>query len=113
MFVAGLATVGITHQVAWLLLTPEKLVMGGGASEAARRAQSTNNLKQIGLALSVYLQEYNSFPAAVTIDRLGRPLYGWQAMILPFIEQNELHDRIDFGIPWDDTHNAAALSRRW
>ena len=106
MFIAGLATVGITHQVAWLLSTSEKLVIGSGASEAARRAQSTNNLKQIGLALGAYLHEHKSFPAAATINRLGRPLYGWQAMILPFMEQIELHDRIDFGIPWYETHNA-------
>jgi prepilin-type processing-associated H-X9-DG protein len=105
MFVAGLATVGITHQVAWLLLTSEKLVIGGGASEAARRAQSTNNLKQIGLALGAYLNEHKSFPPAATIDRLGRPLYGWQATILPFMEQIELHNRIDFRIPWDDPRN--------
>ena len=30
MFVAGLASVGVTHQVGWLLSTPEKLVIAAG-----------------------------------------------------------------------------------
>lgn len=66
MFVAGLACVGVTHQVGWLLSTPEKLVFGSG--DAARRAQSTNNLKQIGLALNNYHQEHKSFPPGGTFD---------------------------------------------
>jgi hypothetical protein len=106
MFVAGLATTGLTHQVAWLLLTPEKLIVSGGARGAAWRAQSLNNLKQMGMALQGYHQEHKSFPPAVTTDLLGRPLYGWQAMILPYIEHQELHDRIDFRVPWDDPRNA-------
>jgi prepilin-type processing-associated H-X9-DG protein len=106
MFVAGLATVGITHQTAWLLFTSEKLVNAGGAHEAARRAQSTNNLKQIGLALHIYHKEYKSFPPGATFDPNGRPLHGWQAAILPFSEQADLHDRIDFRFPWNDVHNA-------
>lgn len=105
MFVAGLATVGFAHQTAWLLFTPEKLVNAAGAREAARRAQSTNNLKQIGQALYNYHSEYKSFPPGATFDPNGRPLHGWLAAILPFAEQTELYDRIDFRFPWNDLHN--------
>jgi prepilin-type processing-associated H-X9-DG protein len=106
MFIAGLATVGITHQTAWLLFTSEKLVNASGGREAARRAQSTNNLKLIGLALQNYHKEYKSFPPGATFDPDGRPLHGWQAAILPFSEQTDLYDRIDFRFPWNDVHNA-------
>jgi prepilin-type processing-associated H-X9-DG protein len=107
MFIAGLASVGVTHQVGWLLMTPEKLVISAGAREAAWRAQSTNNLKQIGLALYNYHQQHNSFPPAGTFDPRGRPMHGWLAEILPFIEEPDLYGRIDFQIPWNDTRNAA------
>jgi prepilin-type processing-associated H-X9-DG protein len=106
MFVAGIATVGITHQVGWLL-TSDRLIASDSMG-AAWRALSTNNLKQIGLALHQYLEKHESFPPAGTFDQHGRPLHGWQAMILPFMEfQAELHNRIEFGVPWNDVRNAA------
>jgi prepilin-type processing-associated H-X9-DG protein len=104
MFVAGIATVGIAHQVGWLL-TAKAITTGGGPS---RRAQSANNLKQIGLALDNYVQRYASFPPAATFDGHGRPLHGWQAAILPFVEQPSVHDQIDFQVPWTDARNAPA-----
>jgi prepilin-type processing-associated H-X9-DG protein len=106
MFVAGLATVGVAHQTAWLLFSPEKLVNAAGARGAAWRAQSINNLKWIGLALHNYDEEHKSFPPGGTFDPNGRPLHGWQAAILPFSEQTDLYDRIDFRFPWNDVHNA-------
>ena len=110
MFVAGIACVGVTHQVSWLLFTPAKLVIVTG--DAARRAQSTNNLKQIGLALDSYLQQHNSFPPAGTFDSLGRPMYGWQAAILPLSDEPDLYSRIDFQIPWNDSSNMASYQTK-
>jgi prepilin-type processing-associated H-X9-DG protein len=107
MFVAGMSVVGMTHQLGWLLTSKERLIFwSGSARDAARRAQSTNNLKQIGLALHAYGQSQQSFPAGGTFDRMGRPLHSWQAMILPYIELQDLHDRIDFSIPWNNPRNA-------
>jgi prepilin-type processing-associated H-X9-DG protein len=107
MFVAGMSVVGVTHQLGWLVSSKEPwVVSGSGAQGAAARAMSTNNLKQIGMALHAYHQDYDSFPPGGTFDRQGRPLASWQAMILPYLEQSELHKRIDFSIPWNDPRNA-------
>jgi prepilin-type processing-associated H-X9-DG protein len=107
MFVAGLSAAGVAHQVGWLLTSQEPLARSD--SWAAGRSMSTNNLKQIGLGLYNYHEVCKTFPPAGTFDAVGRPLHGWQAMLLPFIEQKDLHDRIDFGVPWDHRRNAPAF----
>ena len=78
---------------------------------AARRAQCTNNLKQIGLALHEYVQEYDALPPAFTVDAQGRPLHSWRTLILPFLEQEALYKTIDLSKPWNDPANAAGCKR--
>lgn len=75
------------------------------AREAARRSQCSNNLKQIGLALQNYHDTFKSFPPAWILSRGGAspangdgyPQWGWGAMILPFMEQQALHDGLNVG----------------
>jgi prepilin-type processing-associated H-X9-DG protein len=75
------------------------------AREAARRASCTNHLKQIGLALHMYHDTYNSFPPAYVPDENGRPAHSWRVLILPFLEENVLYQRYDFNEPWDSPAN--------
>jgi len=58
------------------------------AREAARRMQCTNNLKQVGLAMHMYLNVANRLPAG------GRNPHNetWYFDILPYIEQSALDD---------------------
>jgi prepilin-type processing-associated H-X9-DG protein len=74
------------------------------AREAARRSQCSNNLKQLGLALHNYHDTYKSFPSGWLNKSYGGSyggadynLWGWSALILPFIEQKPLHDQLDVG----------------
>lgn len=104
MFVAGIAMVGITHQLTWLAKSREPIV--GFHDTASRRIQSTNNLKQIGLGFHNYHDRYSSLPAGGTGDAKGRMLHGWQTALLPFIEQEPLFDQVVQDKPWDDAANA-------
>lgn len=74
--------------------------------EPSRRSQCKNNLKQIGLALHQYHDEYGMFPPAFTVDAEGNRLHSWRSLLLPHLDQQELYDRIDFSKPWDDPVNA-------
>ncbi len=66
------------------------------AREAARRAQCTNNLKQIGIALHSYHDVMGRFPSGYLVDASAQfsPQWGWATMILPFIEQGPLHETV-------------------
>ena len=80
------------------------------AREAARRAQCTNNLKQLGLAVHNYHTTYNALPAECM--QLGcsysgsgsaapGPSWGWNASwpiaLLPNIEQGPLYNAYNSG----------------
>jgi len=77
------------------------------AREAARRTQSANNLKQIGLALHNYHDTYRQFPPAVVTDANGNPLYSGRVLLLPFIEQAPLYNQWDKSAAWDSPQNMA------
>jgi prepilin-type N-terminal cleavage/methylation domain-containing protein/prepilin-type processing-associated H-X9-DG protein len=102
------------------------------AREAARRAQCTNNLKQIGLALHNYEEALGTFPPGYvsTIDMrvtdacnmdqenqhgvdLGTG-WAWGSMILPHLEQQPLYNSINFNLSvafhQNDTCSLTALS---
>lgn len=80
-----------------------------GVRPAFQRAQCKNNLKQIGLALHNYHDDYGTFPPAYTVDAKGRPLHSWRTLVLPYLEQTELYRKIDLSKPWNDPVNAAAF----
>lgn len=71
------------------------------AREAARRAQCTNNLKQIGIALNAYHDVYGRFPKnGVEIDQVGWTARGNQTTrLLPYLEQSQLYNLINFNVP--------------
>jgi len=81
------------------------------ARPAARRSQCKNNLKQIGLALHNYAQAYGALPPAYTIDGYGKPLHSWRTLILPYLDQRDLYEKIDLSKAWDDPVNAEACNR--
>ncbi|MEZ5943602.1 MAG: DUF1559 domain-containing protein [Planctomycetaceae bacterium] len=80
------------------------------ARNAARSAESRNNLKQVGLALHNYHDTYNSFPPGSVVKEDGTVSLAWQASILPFLEQNALFDQIEMGADWNGLENMSVRS---
>jgi hypothetical protein len=72
---------------------------------ANARARSTNNLKQIMLALHNYHDTFNHFPPAVIYGPDGKPWHSWRVLILPYLEQSELFQKYDFREPWNSPKN--------
>ena len=72
------------------------------AREAARRASCRNNLKQLALAIHNYHDVHSCLPPAgmvTSMSRTGVPggkNFSWVVLILPQIDQGNLHSRFDF-----------------
>jgi prepilin-type N-terminal cleavage/methylation domain-containing protein/prepilin-type processing-associated H-X9-DG protein len=81
--------------------------------EAASRASCQNNLKQMGLALHNYHDSQGSFPSGYRCLQpqanpdFTAPGWGWAALLLPFIEQGNLAQQINFALPVEDPSNSA------
>lgn len=82
------------------------------AREAARRSQSKNNLKQIGLAMHNYHDTFNTFPPGGTFAEDKTPHQSWQTMILPFVDQAPLASQIDQNLPWTNPSNLPAFRNK-
>jgi len=75
------------------------------AREAARRAQCTNNLMQLGVAMHNYHDIYGCFPPAYIADAAGKPMHSWRVLILPYVEGQHIYQLYDFNEPWDGPNN--------
>lgn len=72
------------------------------AREAARRAQCTNNLKQLGLAAHNYLSQTGVFPMKDAYPAGQNESWGWAyawpLAILPHMEQQPLYNAFNYDI---------------
>ncbi len=80
------------------------------AREAARAAQSTNNMKQINLALLNYESQHGTMPV-IGADAAGnQPNLSWRVHLLPYLEGGDaLYQMFHLDEPWDSDHNIALL----
>ncbi|HEX6985340.1 MAG TPA: DUF1559 domain-containing protein [Planctomycetaceae bacterium] len=83
------------------------------AREAARRTQSMNNLKQVGLAGHNFHDTFGRFPPP-TADGSDDPAVtspiSFNTALLPYLEGGGLYGRIEKSVPWDDPINKDAYS---
>ena len=81
--------------------------------EAARRTQCANNCRQIGLAALNFESANMRFPSgwetSVANDPLATPGWGWGARLLPFMEQTNVENQIDFNVAITDPVNSSII----
>jgi hypothetical protein len=89
--------------------------------EAAGRITSTNNLRQIGLAMHNYNDTHGHIPpgnfkaqfpvgGALTAN-YGNKGLSWRVALLPYLEQDNLYNEFHLDEPWDSPHNKTLLTR--
>lgn len=82
------------------------------AREAARRTHCSSNMRQLGIALHLFHDVHQVFPASGwTKAGAGNPqgkYAGWRALTLPYIEQENLQRIYDFNVNWWEGTNPTA-----
>jgi prepilin-type N-terminal cleavage/methylation domain-containing protein/prepilin-type processing-associated H-X9-DG protein len=86
------------------------------AREAARRTTCTNNMKQIGLGLNIYVDAKKTFPPGESIFKTAPTQYtwSWAYLILPYIEQQAVYDLVQAakpGQPLDDPNSTTFYTK--
>ncbi len=81
---------------------------------AARRSQSRNNLKQLGLAMHNYHDSYKSFPAGTIPNEKLKPdeRLSFFIELLPFLDQAAVYEKIDKEGGWKDKANRQYVETR-
>jgi prepilin-type processing-associated H-X9-DG protein len=102
--------VGIIHQLAWLATAKEPLMSSDMG--AARRSISSNNLRQIEIAMRCFHEATQAFPPGMRFSPEGEALHGWQTILLAQMDRRDLHDAIDWQKPWTDPHHQYVFKNR-
>ncbi len=78
---------------------------------AAARLNSSNNLKQVALAMHNFESTHQTFPPAAIVDKKGKKLLSWRVQILPYIDQDNLYKQFKLDEPWDSDHNKKLIGK--
>lgn len=84
------------------------------AQEEARRQVSSNNLKQIALAIHNYHSTFKQLPRAYYLTDNGDRTLSWRVAITPFMNSSPIFDRYHGEEAWDSPANmdlASAMPR--
>lgn len=81
---------------------------------AADRMSCSSNMRQIGIALHHYHNDYNTLPASGwTVANSSNPsgkYVGWRAVLTPYIEQDSIRAKYDRNVHWWEEPNLTLSS---
>ena len=94
------------------------------AREAARRTKCSNSLRQLALACHNYHDTLGTLPSGgISVDATSTSTADWcskgktedsrapwSVLLLPYIEENNLHDKFDFGKTFTSSSNAPGVA---
>ncbi|MGL4461716.1 MAG: DUF1559 domain-containing protein [Planctomycetia bacterium] len=72
------------------------------AREAARRSQCLSNIKQLAIGMNNYIDTHKMFPLNYSTNVTyggGDNGKSWLALVLPFVERQDVYDQINFEQP--------------
>jgi prepilin-type N-terminal cleavage/methylation domain-containing protein len=86
------------------------------AREAARRASCQNNMKQALTGIHLFVDSYKEFPSGIepgyTLNAATDFRHSWVPYILPYIEEQAIHDQYRFDKRWDDPATNSRITRQ-
>lgn len=70
-------------------------------------------MKGIPMAFYGYQDEHGTFPPAYTVDAEGNRLHSWRTLLLPYLGEKELYEKIRLDEPWNSEYNRQFHDRPW
>src|SRR5262249_10597112 len=85
---------------------------GDKERDAADRARSSKNLKQIAFAMHAFHDANKELPRQAIYSKDGNtPLLSWRVAILPYLEESDLYRQFHLDEPWDSPHNKKLIAQ--
>jgi uncharacterized protein (TIGR03067 family) len=81
------------------------------APEVVDKLVSSNNLKQVGLAIMNFDSANGALPARVLYDKADKPGLSWRVSILPYLEEDALYNQFKLDEPWDSPNNKPLIAK--
>ncbi len=82
------------------------------AREAARRSACSQNLHNLGIALSNFYDTRGYLPASSRVSDTNSNRVALVTNLLPYLERNDLYERVNFSFSWDFRENQTAFSAK-
>jgi hypothetical protein len=80
--------------------------------EAAARAATANNLRQIAVGIHTYNDQNKSLPAHAIYSKNDKtPLLSWRVSLLPYFGHEALYLQFKLDEPWDSEHNKRLIPK--
>jgi prepilin-type processing-associated H-X9-DG protein len=76
-----------------------------GAREAILRSDCATNIRRLTYAIHEYESNHGHIPPPYSTDSDGNVLHCWRVLILPYLGEPELYEKIDLRKPWNDAVN--------
>jgi len=109
-----LVIAGILIGVVGVFLGPLILAgVGRRMWQASTRSVAEGHLQTIGQGLNRYHDREGAFPPGGVFkaggDRRQRGYHGWMTLLLPFVGEEAMYQRIDLDVPFDDKANLSVF----
>jgi hypothetical protein len=111
LFGIGVAAVSIAGPRCEVLWAADEGSPADRVRQGANRAKSSNNLKQLLIAMHNYHDTNGRLPTAAIYSKDGKPLLSWRVALLPYLEEQQLYKQFHLDEPWDSEHNKKLLAQ--